>query len=56
VFGEGGDGGIHLVGTIMRGKRGLSVSELRRQYKGWSISVETDSGTSKTFLARKIAS
>jgi len=50
------DGGIHLVGTIIRGKRGLSVSELRRQYKGWSISIETDSASSKTFLARKIAS
>ena len=50
------DGGVHLVGTIVRGKRGLSVAELRRQYKGWSISVEDDSGSSKSFLARKIAS
>jgi cyclopropane fatty-acyl-phospholipid synthase-like methyltransferase len=50
------DGGVHLVGTIMRGKRGLSVAELRRQYKGWSISVEDDSSSSKSFLARKIAS
>ena len=50
------DGGVHLVGTIMRGQRGVSVAELRRQYKGWSISVEDDSSSSKTFLARKIAS
>jgi hypothetical protein len=51
------DGGVHLVGTIVRGKRGVSVAELRRQYKkGWSISVEDDSSSSKTFLARKIAS
>jgi NAD(P)-dependent dehydrogenase (short-subunit alcohol dehydrogenase family) len=50
------DGGVHLVGTIVRGKRGLSVAELRRQYKGWSISVEDDSSSSKSFLARKIAS
>jgi hypothetical protein len=50
------DGGVHLVGTIVRGKRGVSVAELRRQYKGWSISVEDDSSSSKSFLARKIAS
>jgi len=35
---------------------GVSVAELRRQYKGWSISVEDDSSSSKSFLARKIAS
>jgi len=50
------DGGVHLVGTIVRGQRGLSMSELRRQYKGWSISIEEDSASSKSFLARKIAS
>jgi hypothetical protein len=50
------DGGVHLVGTIVRGQRGLSLAELRRHYKGWTISVEEDSGTSKSFLARKIAS
>jgi hypothetical protein len=50
------DGGVHLVGTIIRGQRGLSVAELRRQYKGWTISVESDSDSSKSFLARKIAS
>ncbi len=51
-----GDGGVHLVGTIVRGQRGVSVAELRRQYKGWTISVEEDSGTSRSFLAKKIAS
>jgi hypothetical protein len=50
------DGGLHLVGTIVRGQRGLSVAELRRQYRGWSISIEDDSSSSKSFLARKIAS
>jgi len=50
------DGGVHLVGTIVRGQRGLSVSELRRQYRGWSISVEDDSSSSKSFLAKNIAS
>lgn len=51
-----GDGGVHLVGTIVRGQRGVSVAELRKQYKGWMISVEDDSSASKSFLARKIAS
>jgi hypothetical protein len=50
------DGGVHLVGTIVRSQRGISVAELRRQYKGWSISIEPDSGSSKSFLARKVAS
>jgi hypothetical protein len=51
-----GNGGVHLVGTIVRGQRGVSVTELRRQYKGWTISVEEDSSASKSFLAKKIAS
>jgi hypothetical protein len=50
------EGGVHLVGTIVRGQRGVSVTELRRQYKGWTISVEADSASSSNFLARKIAS
>jgi hypothetical protein len=51
-----GDGGVHLVGTIVKGQRGVSITELRRQYKGWSISVEEDSGAARNFMARKIAS
>lgn len=51
-----GNGGIHVVGTIVRGHRGVSVAELKRQYKGWTISVEEDSGESKSFMAKKIAS
>jgi hypothetical protein len=50
------DGGVHLVGTIVRGKRGVSLAELKRQYKGWTISVEEDSSSSSSFLAKKIAS
>ncbi|MGH7651025.1 MAG: SAM-dependent methyltransferase [Gemmatimonadaceae bacterium] len=50
------EGGVHLVGTIVRGQRGVSVTELRRHYKGWTISVEADGGSSTNFLARKIAS
>lgn len=49
------DGGVHLVGTIISGKRGISLTELRKQYKGWTISVEDDTDTSKSFLAKKIA-
>jgi Tellurite resistance protein TehB len=50
------EGGVHLVGTIVRGNRALSITELRRHYKGWTISVEQDGGTSSNFLAKKIAS
>lgn len=50
------DGGVHLVGTIVSGKRGISLTELKKQYKGWTISVEDDSTTSKSFLAKKVAS
>lgn len=51
-----GNGGVHLVGTIVRGRRGVSVAELKRQYKGWTISVVEDSGASRSFMAKKIAS
>jgi len=50
------DGGVHLVGTIVSGRRGISLTELRKRYKGWTISVEEESVTAKSFLARKIAS
>ncbi|MBA3646701.1 MAG: hypothetical protein H0W63_11065 [Gemmatimonadaceae bacterium] len=48
------DGGVHLVGTIVSGKRGISLTELKKQYRGWTISVEDDSTTSKSFLAKKV--
>lgn len=47
------DGGVHLVETIVAGRSGMSVSELRRSYKGWEVSVLEDGGESKSFLARK---
>jgi hypothetical protein len=50
------DGGIHLVETIIAGDNALTLAELRRSYKGWRVSVEDDVGTSKTFLAQKMAS
>jgi len=47
------DGGVHLVDTIIASRAEPSLSELRRSYKGWTISVVDDGTTSRTFLARK---
>lgn len=47
------DGGVHLVETIMVGRSGLSLSELRKNYKGWQVSVLEEGSTAKSFLARK---
>jgi hypothetical protein len=49
------DGGVHLVATILAGRRGISLTELKKQYRGWTISVEEDSASSKSFLAKKVA-
>ena len=48
-----GDGGVHLVETLIAGNVELSLSELRRSYKGWTISIFGDGSSSKSFLARK---
>lgn len=46
------DGGVHLVQTIVAGKRTpVSLEELRRRYRGWDVTVEE--GDANTFLARK---
>jgi hypothetical protein len=46
------DGGVHLVQTIVAGKRApVSLEELRRRYRGWDVTVEE--GDANTFLARK---
>jgi hypothetical protein len=46
------DGGLHLVQTIAAGKRApVSLSELRRRYRGWDVTVEE--GAPNTFMARK---
>lgn len=50
------DGGIHLVETIIAGKNALTLTDLRKQYKGWRVSVEDDAGSSKSFMATKLAS
>ena len=47
------DGGVHLVETIVAGQVALTEEELRAHYTGWEISVVPDSGTAKTFVARK---
>lgn len=46
------DGGVHLVEMIVAGRSGMSLSELRKSYKGWEVSVVAD-GSAKAFLARK---
>jgi hypothetical protein len=47
------DGGVHLVETIVAGQAGVSLSELRKSYKGWDVSVLEDGTAGKSFLARK---
>lgn len=46
------DGGVHLVDTIAASNVEL-VAELRSQYVGWDISIESNAGSNETFLARK---
>lgn len=46
------DGGVHLV-PISRGRRDMSLKELRSRYRGWTVSVERADDQSNTFLARK---
>lgn len=46
------DGGVHLVRTIVAGKRTpVSLDELRRRYRGWDVTV--NEGEAYSFLARK---
>jgi hypothetical protein len=47
------DGGVHLVATLVAGQSGVSLSELKRSYKGWEVSVLEDGDSGKSFLARK---
>jgi hypothetical protein len=47
------DGGVHLVATLVAGQSGVSLSELKRSYKGWKVSVFEDGAAGKSFLARK---
>jgi hypothetical protein len=46
------DGGVHLVQTIVAGKRTtVSMDELRRRYQGWDVTIEE--ATPDSFMARK---
>ena len=48
-------GGVHLFETILNGTGSLTVDELRARYTGWTVAVERESGTARSFLARKAA-
>jgi hypothetical protein len=48
------DGGVHLVPTIAsKPTDDLTLEELRTRYRGWTVTVERSTGSSKTFMARK---
>lgn len=47
------DGGVHLVNTIIASRAELSLSELKKSYKGWEISVLDEGKSSRSFIARK---
>jgi hypothetical protein len=47
------DGGVHLVDTIIASRTEPSLSELKKSYKGWEISVVDDGTRSRSFVARK---
>ncbi len=47
------DGGVHLVDTLIQNHAEPSLSELKRTYKGWTISVVDKGAASRSFVARK---
>lgn len=47
------DGGVHLFETTADHR--LTVEELRIRYTGWSIAVDRDTGSTRSFVARKVA-
>ena len=47
------DGGVHLLDTLIQNHAEPSLSELRRNYKGWTISVVDQGTSSRSFVARK---
>jgi hypothetical protein len=51
------DGGVHLLHTMEAASaRRVPLDELRLQYGGWDVSVESFRGAPDTFLARKTTS
>lgn len=51
------DGGVHLVETLAAatGSEEMALEELESRYSGWTVSIERNAGTGRTFLARKEA-
>ncbi len=47
------DGGVHLVETIVAGQVALTEEELRGHYRGWQVSMVSESAAARTFVARK---
>ena len=47
------DGGVHLLDTIISSRNEPSLSELKKSYKGWTISILDDGTKSRSFVARK---
>ena len=46
------DGGVHLVRTIVAGKKkAVSMEELRKRYRGWDVTI--DEASPDSFIARK---
>lgn len=48
------DGGVHLFETTAADHR-LTVEELRIRYTGWVIAVDRQTGSTRSFVARKVA-
>ena len=47
-------GGVHLLETAAADDV-VTIEELRLRYSGWSVAVERESGTGRSFVARKVA-
>jgi hypothetical protein len=48
------DGGVHLFETVDADPH-VSLEELRLRYTGWTVAVERQSGSARSFVARKNA-
>lgn len=48
-------GGVHLFEAILTGNGSVTLDELKASYLGWTVAVERETGSTRTFLARKAA-
>jgi hypothetical protein len=48
------DGGVHVFETV-GGGHPLSLEELRIRYTGWTVAIERQAGSARSFVARKNA-